>query len=317
MGRVIPVKTRLKKPELNEVAIAQIYDRYSTYPSNGLTPERLANIFREADSGNILRQSELFEEMEEKDPHLYSQLQTRKNAVTGLDFEVIAFDGEDERDKEIAEFVSKELESIESIEDVMMDLLDAIGKGIAISEIMWGYADGRITVTDIRHRHQKKFLWDENDQFKVVTQEAPMGMLLPENKFIIHRYKARSGHPSRGGVLRVIAWMYLFKNYGVKDWISFCEVYGMPLRLGKYNPSESEEDKRSLEEALIRIGADAAGIIPEGTEIEFKEANKSTSVDVYERLARYCDEQMSKAVLGQTLTSDSGGGSFAQSKTLN
>ena len=37
----------------------------------------------------MLGQAELFEEMEEKDPHLFSQLQTRKNAVTGLDYEVI------------------------------------------------------------------------------------------------------------------------------------------------------------------------------------------------------------------------------------
>ena len=44
---------------------------------------------------------------------------------------------------------------------------------------------------------------------------------------------------------------------------------------------------------------------------------KTSSTDLYERLARYCDEQISKAVLGQTLTSDSGGGSYAQSKTHN
>jgi len=36
--------------------------------------------------------------------------------------------------------------------------------------------------------------------------------------------------------MRVCAWMYLFKNYAVKDWIGFPEVYGMPLRVGKYEP---------------------------------------------------------------------------------
>jgi len=44
---------------------------------------------------------------------------------------------------------------------------------------------------------------------------------------------------------------------------------------------------------------------------------KQSDVFGYERLARYCDEQISKAILGQTLTSDSGGGSYAQSKTHN
>lgn len=306
-----------RRPDTNEIAVAQIYDKYSSYPSNGLTPVKLAGIFREADSGDILRQAELFEEMEEKDPHLFSQLQTRKNAVTGLDYEVVAFDLEDERDKEIAEFIAQELESIESFEDVMMDLLDAIGKGIATSEILWKIEDDKTTVKEIKWCHQKRFFWDEEDNFKVTTKEFPSGIIVPENKFIVHRYKARSGHPARAGVLRVVAWMYLFKNYDIKDWVSFCEVFGMPLRLGKYNPSASEADKAALMQALIQIGTDAAGIIPDGTEIEFKEAAKVSSLNVYESLARYCDEQISKAVLGQTLTSDSGGGSYAQSKTHN
>lgn len=307
----------VRRPDFNEVAVAQIQDKYSSYPSNGLTPQRLASIFKEADAGDIMRQAELFEEMEEKDPHLFSQLQTRKNAVTGLDYEVIPFDSDDERDKEIAEFVESELNSIESFEDVMLDLLDAIGKGIAVSEIMWGFEDGRTMVNDIRCRHQKRFFWDDEDDFRVRTRDAPEGILLPENKFIVHRYKARSGHPARAGVLRVVAWCYLFKNYDLKDWVSFCEVFGMPLRLGKYAQGASEADKKALMEALVQIGTDAAGIIPDGTEIEFKNSDKTSTTDLYERLARYCDEQISKAVLGQTLTSDSGGGSFAQSKTHN
>ena len=305
-----------KSPELYEIAVAQVHDKYSTYPSNGLTPIRLAQIFREADSGDVMRQMELFEEMEEKDPHLFSQLQTRKNAVTGLDYEVIPFSDE-EIDKNIAEFVKQEIESLENLEDVLMDLLDAIGKGIAVSEVIWSYDEGKVTIEDIKWRHQKKFFWDDNDILKVITKEYPAGIEIPDNKFIIHRYKARSGHPSRAGVLRVIAWMYLFKNYDLKDWVSFCEVFGMPLRLGKYNPSASEEDKEALMRALVQIGTDAAGIIPDGTEIEFKESSKTTSINVYESLARFCDEQISKAVLGQTLTSDSGGGSYAQSKTHN
>ncbi|MCD7948303.1 MAG: DUF935 domain-containing protein [Oscillospiraceae bacterium] len=310
---------RRPRPDTGEVAVAQTSDKYSDYPSNGLTPETLAAIFREADAGDVLRQSELFEEMEEKDPHLFSQLQTRKNAVTGLDYEIIPFDGDNPRDKEIAEYVSKVITSIEGFEDIQLDLLDAIGKGFAVSEIIWGYdSNGHITVNDIRSRHQKRFFWDGiDDSFRVRTKESPQGMLLPENKFIVHKYKARSGHTSRAGVLRVVAWMYLFKNYNIKDWISFAEIYGLPLRLGKYQPGASEAEKKALMQALLQLGADAAGIIPDGTTIDFITTDKSSSTNLYERLARYCDEQISKAILGQTLTSDAGSGSYAQSKTHN
>ncbi len=90
----------------------------------------------------------------------------------------------------------------------------------------------------------------------------------------------------------------------------------MPLRLGKYSAAASDDDKKSLE-AIYSLGSDAAGIVPDTTVIEFIESNKTTSVEIYERLARYCDEQVSKAVLGQTLSSDSGGGSYAQGKVHN
>ena len=307
----------LPRPETRELTVARVQDKYSEYPSNGLTPVRLAEIFREADTGDVMRQMELFEEMEEHDPHLFSQLQTRKNAVTGLDFEITAF-GDEPRDKEIAEFVEEQLNGIEGMEDIETDLLDAIGKGIAVSEIMWGYDSGRVVVREIKNRHQKRFFWDGvDDSFRCRTDETPSGILLPKNKFIIHKYKARSGHPARAGILRVVAWMYLFKNYDIKDWISFAEVYGLPFRLGKYAPGSSDEEKRALMQALIQLGADAAGIIPEGASIEFVTTEKTSSTDLYERLARYCDEQISKAILGQTLTSDSGGGSYAQSKTHN
>lgn len=316
--RVTPIKVRRKpRPDTTEIAVAQIADKYSSYPSNGLTPERLAMIFRAADTGDVMRQMELFEEMEEKDPHLFSQLQTRKNAVTGLDYEINAA-SDDPPDKQVADFVTEAIGELENLEDVFTDLLDAIGKGFAVSEIMWGYDDqGRIIAQDIISRHQKRFFWDTEDVFKCYTRDAPSGIVIPQNKFIVHRYKARSGHTARAGVLRVVAWMYLFKNYDIKDWVAFCEVFGMPLRLGKYAPGASDADKAALMEALIQIGTDAAGMVPDGTSIDFIEAAKVSSNDLYERLARYCDEQMSKAILGQTLTSDSGGGSFAQSKTHN
>ena len=117
----------LRRPETREIAVAQVTDKYSEYPSNGLTPVRLAEIFKEADAGDVLRQMELYEELEEKDPHLFSQMQTRKNAVTGLDFEIIPFDSDDERDKEIAEFIEGQINSIESFEDVQNSLIDSIG----------------------------------------------------------------------------------------------------------------------------------------------------------------------------------------------
>ena len=314
--RFSPEMAKSGRPIMAAVAIRDVNDKFSSYPSDGLTPVKLARIFKEADAGDPFRQMELFEEMESKDTHLFSQLQTRKLAVTGLDWEVQPF-SQDETDQEIAAFVEEQLKELDGFSDNLMDILDAIGKGISFQEIEWEYRDGHVVVGNIEYVHQKKFYYDTlTDALMLRTEAFPGGIPLPENKFIVHRYKARSGHPSRYGVLRVVAWMYLFKNYDLKDWVSFCEVYGMPLRLGTYDATASEKDKAALMDAIVRMGTDAAGIVPSGTDIRFIESNKQSSVDIYERLARFCDEQMSKAIVGQTLTSDSGG-SYAQSKTHN
>ena len=157
--------------------------------------------------------------------------------MTGLDWEVQPF-SKDDRDKEIADFVDEQLKSIENFDNVLIDMLDAIGKGISIMELSWTVEDGHNVIDDIEYVHPKKLIWDGmTDEMKVCTKDFPSGIELPENKFVVHRYKAKSGHPSRAGVMRVVSWMYLFKNYDIKDWVSFCEVFGMPLRLGKYDAS--------------------------------------------------------------------------------
>lgn len=71
-------------PAPREVTVAQVTDKYSEYSSNGLTPDKLAEIFKRV----ILRQAERFEEVDGKVSH-QSATEIRKNAVTGLDFEII------------------------------------------------------------------------------------------------------------------------------------------------------------------------------------------------------------------------------------
>jgi len=99
----------------------------------------------------------------------------------------------------------------------------------------------------------------------------------------------------------------MFKHYGLKDWMAFAEVFGMPLRLGKYRPGESQANIDILKMAVANLGIDAAAVIPEGMSIEFEElANTAGGADLFERLARFMDSQISKAVLGQTMTTDDG-----------
>jgi len=311
-GKEITVE---KKPETREIAVTTIRDRWSSYPSQGLTPQTLATIFKEADAGAVYRQAELFEEIEEKDTHIFSQFQTRKNAVLGLEHEILPY-SESAGDKKIRDFIVDVIASIQEFDGSMLDLLDAIPKGFALSEINWDVQGKQAVIKGLSWIHQKRALfysdyskgfWEKDFEMPRIITEAEQikGEEMPPFKLIYHRYKARSGYDTRAGILRTCAWMYLFKNYSIKDWVAFAEVFGMPLRVGKYDTGASKDDKDALISAIRSLGSDAAGIISKNTEIEFIETVKAAAKEnIYKSLADFCNKEMSKAILGQTATTE-------------
>lgn len=312
-----PITSReAKRPETRPLAVASLRDRWSEYPADRLTPWKLGRIFKEADQGQVSRQAELFELMEERDAHLASQLQIRKLAVQGLNWEV-APAGDDARANRAADICRDALAGLVDFDEHILDILDAIGKGYSLMQIRWDASSGQAWPTGLEWIHPKKLTWHDSLTPRVLTEADPVRGVDPAPwSCVYHRYKARSGYDTRAGVLRVCAWMYLFKSYNIKDWVSFCETYGQPLRLGKYAPGASEDEKDALMEAVRSLGADAAGIISRSTEIEFVQAAAKASSDVYHQFVRWCEGQQSKAILGQILTSEASGESGAGSYAL-
>lgn len=312
----------------------------SMHPSAGLTPERLTQILREAEFGDPFMYLELAEEMEEKDLHYLAVLNTRKEAASQLDLEVKPASSEKD-DVRAAEMVRAMLaDDALDLASAMVDILDAIGKGFSATEIVWDSSNREWFPRRLRWRDPRWFMFDwvsgeellvrsmnnEGARVGVEDEQAARGShfkgsglygalrgnigiqpltepLLPY-KFIVHFAKAKAGLPIRGGLARAAGWCYLFKNYVLKDWVTFAEVFGQPLRVGKYGAGATEQDKDTLLQAVANIGTDAAAIIPESMLIEFTEARQTGSAELYQSFCAYLDAQVSKAVLGQTLTTE-------------
>jgi phage gp29-like protein len=101
--------------------------------------------------------------------------------------------------------------------------------------------------------------------------------------------------------------VYLAKNLSLKDWLIFAEVFGMPIRIARYEPSASAEEKRELLTMLGSLGTNAAGIFSRAVELQVLETGRGTSGPPHERLIEFLNREMSKAWLGQTLTTDISG----------
>lgn len=318
-----PYPAAQKAPARRPLAAAPLMDSWREYVAAGLTPERLAAILREADQGDVRRQAELFEQLLEKDAHLLGETGKRENAILNVEFTVSPAT-DSARDQDVADFVSRYLADQTDWPDVQVAMQEAVGRGFAAMEIMWDMSSGQAVPSSFEPLESKRFLFRDAQGVLsrtplLITDENPMGGAIPAWKVLMHRYGGKTGNATRSGVYRVCAWMFLFKNYAIKDWAVFCEVYGMPLRLGKYSSGASEDDKAALIHAISTLGSDAAGIISKSTEIEFVETAKGTSsAGLYKLLAQFCNSEMSKAILGQTLSAELGSvGSYAAAKTHN
>ncbi|MGH8530636.1 MAG: DUF935 domain-containing protein, partial [Nevskiales bacterium] len=184
------------------------------------------------------------------------------------------------------------------------------GKGYANLEIEWQRLGKLWMPKCIEHRPASWFMVPQESQNELRLRDPakPEGEPLQPLGWISHVHKAKAGYIGRAGLHRCLSWPYLFKNFSVRDLAEFLEIYGLPLRLGKYQAGASDTEKSTLLRAVMQIGHSAAGIIPHGMEIDFKEAAKGGS-EPFGWMVDWCERTQSKAILGATLTAQADRGS--------
>lgn len=303
-----PLRREVMTRQIGGPTIGGVRSPIAGYPANGLNPSRLAELLRAADQGEPLEYFELAELIEERDLHYVGVLGTRKRSVSQIDITVEAA-SDDAEDVRRADMVREWLKRDE-LADEIFHIMDAVGKGVSFTEIVWDtegkdYFPARLEWTDPRH-----ITFDRTTLRKPMLRGGVEGNAiaeaLPPFKFICAQIMAKSGLPIRSGIARVAAWAWMFKAFTQRDWAIFAQTYGQPVRIGKFHEGATREDKATLFRAVANIAGDCAAIIPSSMEIEFIEAkNVSAGSDLYERRADWLDRQISKAVLGQTGTTDS------------
>lgn len=303
-----PLRREVMTQQIGGPTLAGVRSPIAGYPANGLNPSRLAELLRAADQGEPLEYFELAELIEERDLHYVGVLGTRKRSVSQIDITVESA-SDDAEDVRRADMVREWLKRDE-LADEIFDIMDAVGKGVSFTEIIWN--------TDGANYYPERLEWCDPRFFTFdrATLRRPMlrggvegnevASFLPPFKFICAQIKAKSGLPIRSGIARVAAWAWMFKAFTQRDWAIFVQTYGQPVRIGKFHEGATKEDKATLFRAVANIAGDCAAIIPESMSIDFIESkNVTAGSDLYEKRADWLDRQVSKAVLGQTGTTDS------------
>jgi phage gp29-like protein len=240
-----------------------------------------------------------------RDPHAHAILQKRKLEVISREWQVF---GASERriDKRIAAECEQILKTV-NFDSVTGGLLGAVLKGFSVGETIWLNEAGIWKPVQVKVKKQRRFRFDVDGKLRMLTRSSPVeGEEVPDRKFIVHRHSIDDDDddPYGVGLGSVLFWPAWFKRQVLANWLQATRKHAAPTTLAQYQGAFDKTKQDQLGEALSAMqGADSL-VVPENVKVDLLEAKANGNQS--EGLARYLDELMSEAVLGETLTTNSG-----------
>lgn len=223
-------------------------------------------------------------------------------------------------DQKKAKFVEEYLWNID-LRNVISQMLEAIGFGYAVHEIVWNTVQTDlgtlILPTAIKDRKQEWFKFDSDSKLLLQTNDGSRREM-PERKFLVTRNRPTTANPYGNAVYSRCFWPLAFKKGGLKFWMLFVEKYGMPKAIGKVPPTATEKEQQNFLKMLAGLVRDAVAVIPQTGSVELLEAG-AANANPHKAIVDWADQAISKAWLGETLTTEqtSSGGTQAMATVHN
>lgn len=107
------------------------------------------------------------------------------------------------------------------------------------------------------------------------------------------------------GFLERIAPMTIFKRHSWASWDDFEQIFGVPIRIAR-TMINTEKHKNDLQQWLSTMGKKSYAIFDKQTDVEIKENSKTDSFNVFDKKIERINKEISKGVVGQTMTMDDG-----------
>jgi hypothetical protein len=262
----------------------------------------------------------------ERDGHIAGILNKRRLNVTRHEWEVKAA-SDDAKDQMAADIVRANFLRL-NLDEAAEHLLDAVWKGFSGVEPLWDVDANlnRIVVTELRPRPQDRLMFKLPDgeataktihhlgyELRVRTHTAPFdGIPVPARKFLIHSRGSKIGNPMGRPILgAVLWWLSNFKREVIKFWLIHLDKFSSPTPKGTY-PMGNTQLKQQVLDAMDSIGQSGFAVVPDGVNLDLLDTTSRTG-DPFEKFIEWANREASKAILGETLSTQEGvsGGSRA------
>lgn len=269
----------------------------------GMTAARLLGIIDQAEGGSTEELFALYRDVIASDTHIQSEFAKRKDAVLGDTVAVLPFDKADPRCA-----ASKEL--CAGIVDgqpfaVLCDwLLNATLYPVAVAEKVFaptpgGYRLARVVPVPFR------LLDYSGGSLKICDADAQGNRLSTSHEPDPARYIVHRGHnlplpDTWGGPMRACLFWWLLKTMNRQWWAELLERFGMPFLKGKFS---DDQGKAILKQAFALAQRLGGVVISKNTEVEIQQAASGDSSNSHERFIDVCNREISRLIVGQTLSS--------------
>lgn len=294
----------------------------------GLTPAIIASIIREGDSGNTRRLIDLANECRQQDAHLQAVLGTHEESIAGLPWQLVpptphGKEKPRDRDRRAALWCEGQLRNNPGVQRLIADLAGAYFFSFSVVEVVWRKDGGKLVPDRFLHVAPRRFKFRQVDGVLVLADPGTPEVDLPgtyQNKFIVSKPRANGDVAHREGLMRPLVWMSCMRRWDLGDWMSTAEMTWKPWRIGKYTQGAAgKQDREELETVIRRMTADFTAVIPSSTTLDVTWPSGSNSGrSTHAELANVLAQEMSKAVLGQTETTQASASSgYAQAKVHN
>lgn len=301
------IEEQNEQPGTGMMIIHSPNDREETDVSRELTPAKVESIMTAANGGDTADLVRLATEIYEKNWDVRQAIDTRVNAVLGIER---SFEPGDDSPaaKKIAEAFEAAMENtgsgeLDSFNELLEDMMTALVPGFSISEIIWG--DGG-SIDGFRFVPQYHFTFRNSFRPLLMTDDS-QEIEIPSSKIVLHRYRSQGGDPARGGLIRILAWLHCFQRVNVSDLLSFIERYGMPFVVARVDQKTWKTERNAMTGLIRSFGPNGGGVFGKSTELELLQAANTTG-DIYFKLLEYTGAAITKVILGQTATSGDAAG---------
>ncbi len=243
------------------------------------------------------------------DPHLASCIQSRKSGLLSMDWNIIP-NGQSES---LCKSIENMLKNID-IHQLIRNILESVFFGYQPLEVIWDKSADMLVPKAVKPIPQEWFRYDTTGSIKFTSRGGLDNQDIPDYKLLMPIYEPTSTNPYGTALLSRCYWPVTFKQAGLRFWVNFMERFGMPLLLGQYTRGVSQEEAKKLAEELSNMTEDSVIVTPSDIHIEMKEPMRYSSVDLYKDLIQLCNDEISKSVLSETLTTEIQSGSYAASQ---